>query len=114
MKTGQAAEQVSGRLLRLPGRMVILLVRIVYQRMIGPCLPKVCIYEPSCSNYMIEAISVHGLLKGGLLGCWRILRCHPLARGGFDPVPEPGQWRFHPPAPEAPKEPDADAGPDVP
>lgn len=76
-------------LLHLPGWLAILLVRFLYQRLIGPCLPKVCIYEPSCSNYMIEAIELHGLIWGGFLGCWRILRCHPFAKGGFDPVPEP-------------------------
>lgn len=98
MSSAEAERSLLRRLLRVPGRVVILLVRVLYQRMIGPCLPKVCIYEPSCSNYMIEAITTHGLLKGGMLGGWRILRCHPFARGGFDPVPECGCWRFHPPA----------------
>lgn len=72
---------------RIPGRLVILGVRYLYQRGIGRCLPKVCIYEPSCSQYMIEAIETHGLIRGFAMGCWRICRCHPFAQGGWDPVP---------------------------
>lgn len=83
------------RILALPGWLVIWTVKILYQKMIGPCLPKVCIYEPSCSNYMIESIQTHGLGKGVLLGCWRLLRCHPLAKGGYDPVPEKHRWKHN-------------------
>lgn len=46
-----------------------------------------CRYTPTCSCYMIEALRVHGPVKGLALGCWRILRCNPLSRGGYDPVP---------------------------
>ena len=74
-------------ILGLPARLAIGTVRWVYQKGIGRCLPPVCRYEPSCSNYMIQAIDTHGLLKGGLLGAWRICRCHPFSRGGWDPVP---------------------------
>lgn len=70
-----------------PGRLAVGTVRWVYQNGIGRLLPKVCIYEPSCSNYMIQAIQTHGLLKGVALGSWRICRCHPFAQGGWDPVP---------------------------
>jgi len=75
------------KLVRLPGGIAIWLVKWIYQKGIGPCLPKVCIYEPSCSNYMIQAIETHGLLKGGMLGLWRLCRCNPFAKGGWDPVP---------------------------
>lgn len=69
------------------GKALILLVRL-YQMTISRCLPpNVCIYEPSCSHYMVDAITMHGVLKGVALGLWRICRCHPFAKGGYDPVP---------------------------
>lgn len=46
-----------------------------------------CIYTPTCSQYAIEAIEKYGAAKGGLLTIWRILRCNPFAKGGYDPVP---------------------------
>ena len=60
-----------------------------YQRWISPALPPACRYGPSCSNYALEAIELHGALRGSLLAAWRVLRCHPFARGGYDPVPRP-------------------------
>ena len=58
-----------------------------YQRHISPLLGASCKYLPTCSRYAIEAIERHGVMKGGLLACWRILRCNPFSRGGYDPVP---------------------------
>lgn len=49
--------------------------------------PSVCRFRPSCSEYMVQALETHGVLKGLGLGAWRILRCNPLCRGGDDPVP---------------------------
>jgi len=49
---------------------------------------KVCIFEPSCSTYTMEAIEKHGSVKGTFLGLYRIIRCNPFNKGGFDPVPE--------------------------
>ena len=46
-----------------------------------------CIYTPTCSQYGIEAIQKYGAIKGGALTVWRILRCNPFAKGGYDPVP---------------------------
>lgn len=57
-----------------------------YQRWVSPLFPATCRYYPTCSNYAIEAIRLHGLLKGGLMALWRILRCNPFSKGGFDPV----------------------------
>ena len=71
---------------RMLGRLLILLVKF-YQYFISPMLPPSCRYEPTCSAYMIEAIQVHGPLKGLYLGVRRVLRCHPLREGGYDPVP---------------------------
>ncbi len=58
-----------------------------YQRAISPYLGKNCIYIPTCSQYMIDAINRYGVCKGGSMGVKRILRCHPFAKGGFDPIP---------------------------
>ncbi len=58
-----------------------------YQRFISPMLPNVCRFRPTCSEYFIEALQIHGILKGSLLGIKRILRCHPWGGSGFDPVP---------------------------
>ena len=60
-----------------------------YQKYISPTLSlySKCPYTPSCSNYAIEALEKYGAIKGGLLGFWRILRCNPFSKGGYDPVP---------------------------
>lgn len=58
-----------------------------YQRVISPLLPASCIYTPTCSQYAVEAIGRHGIVKGGWLAVRRIVRCNPLHAGGYDPVP---------------------------
>jgi len=58
-----------------------------YQRVISPMLPHACRFVPTCSQYAIEAVECHGVVRGGLLAAARLLRCHPFARAGFDPVP---------------------------
>lgn len=69
------------------------LVRL-WKRSLGPVLSSMtggaCRFQPTCSEYAAIAISQKGWFRGGLLAVWRILRCHPFARGGFDPVP--GTW----------------------
>ncbi len=59
-----------------------------YQRYISILTPPVCRFQPTCSNYTLEALQVHGAMKGSWLGFWRILRCHPFHPGGYDPVPQ--------------------------
>ena len=58
-----------------------------YQKAISPYKRFHCIYIPTCSQYAIEAIEKYGPFKGGVLAIKRILRCHPFAKGGYDPVP---------------------------
>ncbi len=65
----------------------------LYQRFLSPLLPARCRYYPTCSSYAIEAVQVHGVLKGSVLGSWRVLRCNPWSLGGVDHVPEPGSWK---------------------
>ncbi len=67
-------------------RLLIGLIRI-YQRFISPYKPRTCRFYPTCSHYALEAIQVHGALRGSWLATRRVLRCHPLNPGGFDPVP---------------------------
>lgn len=57
-----------------------------YRRFVSPMLPPACRFSPSCSLYMLQAIEKHGVLRGGLMGTRRLLRCHPFSKGGFDPV----------------------------
>lgn len=63
-----------------------------YQRHISPHLGSNCRFVPTCSQYAVEALQVHGTLKGSLLALWRILRCNPFCKYGFDPVPPKGCW----------------------
>jgi hypothetical protein len=62
-----------------------------YRRWLSPALhsisPGGCKFEPTCSEYAQVAIATHGPLRGSVLALWRLLRCHPFTRGGFDPVP---------------------------
>ncbi|MBA2714361.1 MAG: membrane protein insertion efficiency factor YidD [Rubrobacteraceae bacterium] len=58
----------------------------VYRRYVSPMLPASCRYTPSCSLYTLQAIEKYGVLKGAFMGVLRVARCHPFARGGFDPV----------------------------
>ncbi len=69
--------------------LLILLVKF-YQLSISPLLPNSCRYTPSCSQYAIQALKVHGVIKGLILGIYRIGRCNPWGGHGFDPVPEKG------------------------
>jgi hypothetical protein len=57
-----------------------------YQKIISPVLPPSCRFYPTCSEYGIEAIEKYGVIKGGFMAAWRILRCNPLSKGGYDPV----------------------------
>lgn len=66
---------------------VLLLIRL-YRRALSPLFPAACRFEPSCSEYAEVAISRFGLVRGGWMALRRLARCNPLAKGGYDPVPE--------------------------
>ena len=65
----------------------ILLIRF-YQTAISPYTPAACRFSPTCSSYSLEALQVHGLLKGSWLAIKRIGKCHPWGGSGYDPVPQ--------------------------
>lgn len=68
-------------------RFSVFLIKL-YQKYISPLKRRpTCRFYPTCSQYAVEALEIHGFFKGGLLAVWRILRCNPFCRGGFDPVP---------------------------
>ena len=67
-------------------RSVALFFIRIYQWCISPVLPPCCRFEPTCSAYAAEAIRKKGLVRGGLMAAWRVLRCNPFCRGGYDPV----------------------------
>ena len=62
----------------------------IYQWIISPALPKTCRYYPTCSEYALESLRIHGPVKGLLMGTKRILSCHPWGGHGHDPVPPKG------------------------
>jgi len=78
---------------------VIILRRILtaplrfYRRFLSPLKPPMCRFTPTCSQYAVEAIETHGVLKGTLLATWRVLRCNPFGKCGCDPVPPHGAWK---------------------
>ncbi|MBV8883207.1 MAG: membrane protein insertion efficiency factor YidD [Chroococcidiopsidaceae cyanobacterium CP_BM_RX_35] len=67
-------------------RLMILLIR-GYRVLISPLFPPTCRYQPTCSQYALEAIERFGMWQGSLLSLRRVLRCHPFHPGGYDPVP---------------------------
>lgn len=73
----------------LPGNPVVRLVVLVlrgYKTFVSPLFPPSCRFTPTCSQYAIEAVQRRGVVRGLCLAVWRLLRCHPFARGGYDPV----------------------------
>ena len=79
-------------------KLVVLQLLRAYKWAISPMLPPSCRFVPTCSEYAMEAVDHYGVLRGGLMALARLLRCHPLAHAGYDPVvkdrkPEPEEKR---------------------
>lgn len=75
-------------ILLYPLKLIAILLILIYKKVISPLFPASCIYTPSCSTYMLQAINKHGLIRGFFMGFKRILKCNAFAKGGLDPVPE--------------------------
>ncbi len=85
-------------------KQAVQLVLRCYKRFISPLLPRACRFVPTCSEYAMEAVERYGAVRGSWLAARRLLRCHPFARAGYDPVPEPAartEQDFRPLAGEA-------------
>jgi hypothetical protein len=82
-------------ILQLPRKIFLIILTpiiFVYQKLISPLLGPRCKYHPSCSSYLVQAITTHGIIKGIILGILRIIRCNPFSGGGYNPVPSKGKW----------------------
>ena len=88
-ETGRSPDEGRSRFTTAP---FIFLIK-VYRTVISPLFPPCCRFQPTCSAYALSALRIHGLFKGSLLTAWRILRCNPFVKGGYDPVPPKGAWR---------------------
>ncbi len=82
---------------------ILLAILAFYQRWLSPALHTIgvggCRYQPTCSEYAVRAISMHGPVRGSFLALWRLLRCNPFTRGGLDQVPPAAPSLFHKPLP---------------
>jgi len=78
-------------LMAWPRRLALALIRF-YQNAISPRTPPTCFFYPTCSHYTYQAIERFGFWRGTWLGFCRVCRCHPFARGGYDPLPEEFTW----------------------
>ena len=74
-------------------RILFVLPVMLYRIFLSPILGGACRFQPTCSEYAYRAILVHGVVKGLAWGSWRICRCQPFAKRGYDPVPGDGQAR---------------------
>jgi putative membrane protein insertion efficiency factor len=72
-------------LITLPKKLLILIFQ-GYRFILSPLFPPSCRFFPSCSQYGIEAVEKYGAIRGGAMTLWRVVRCHPFSRGGYDPV----------------------------
>jgi putative membrane protein insertion efficiency factor len=76
-------------------REVLLAPLHLYRRVISPAMRPHCRYHPSCSEYAVEAVREYGVIRGGVLAAWRVVRCNPWSPGGVDPVARQTLFRPH-------------------
>jgi uncharacterized protein len=79
-----------------PLREAFLLPLHLYRRVISPLIRPHCCYQPSCSQYAVEAVREYGVIRGGVLAAWRVMRCNPWSHGGVDPVARQSLFRPRP------------------
>ena len=79
-----------------PLRELLLLPLHLYRRVISPLLGPHCRYHPSCSQYAVDAVREYGVIRGGVLAAWRVMRCNPWSHGGVDPVARQTIFRARP------------------
>ena len=79
--------EMKNKIINLTSKFLISIIRF-YQIFISPLIGNNCRYHPTCSEYFIESLKIHGPIKGTILGVKRISKCHPWGGKGFDPVPE--------------------------
>ena len=90
--------------MRDPVRLLLIGFLRGYRVLVSPLYGQVCRYHPSCSAYALEAVTVHGSVRGSWLAARRVARCHPWADGGYDPVPAPrASHPAPPPTPGSPR-----------
>lgn len=89
-KSGYVGEELNR--ISPAAKCLMFLIRI-YRTCLSPLIPPCCRFIPTCSEYGLEALRVHGAVKGSLLTIWRVLRCNPFCRSGYDPVP-PRKTKF--------------------
>ncbi|MGO4384370.1 membrane protein insertion efficiency factor YidD [Specibacter sp. RAF43] len=86
---------VVGRFVWNLPRNLLIVILTVYRRFISPIYGPVCRFFPSCSAYALEAVTVHGAVKGSWYAAGRVMRCHPWNSGGIDPVPAPAHIHWN-------------------
>lgn len=73
----------------MSARTIVIGILRLYKSFISPLLPSACRFYPSCSEYAMQAVEMRGALRGMALALWRLARCQPFTKGGYDPVPPP-------------------------
>jgi putative membrane protein insertion efficiency factor len=88
VRSAKSATAAAGTFLWNLPRNILILLLMAYRKVISPLYGQVCRFFPSCSAYALEAITVHGAVKGSWLAAKRLARCHPWNAGGVDHVPD--------------------------